>query len=326
MSVHLLCPQEVDPGGLTQARQTLLPCLPTTSSAQAARVVVAVGWHTAAERQLQQLGPGQRKLMWSHGLGSLVFYRSRPLAALVRWLSRLPQLLQVVATLRHCDALVVAYQRRSWWDPRSLDVALAQKLGVPVAVIGNPIDTQFWRPGSGQHPSATVLSIGRLEWQKGHEGALRIVAQLHGTTKLCVLAPASTRHEQRLRQLVDHRRASDLLLFKLGLTAEQRRQELQQALCLLSWSETEYQSLAMLEALACGCPVVARPRGWLCHGPVPGVLVVQSRREAAQVIKALQTNPHWRGQLAAAGRAYVCQQHGLQAVALQWRRVLADLA
>ncbi len=325
MSVHLLCPQEADPGGLTQARQTLLPCLPA-ASAQAARVVVAVGWHTAAERLLRQVGPGQRRVMWSHGLGSLVFYRSRPLAALVRWLSRLPQLLQVVATLRHCDALVVAYPRRSWWDPRSVDVALAHRFGVPVAVIGNPIDTQFWCPGPSRAQDSTVLSIGRLEWQKGHEGALRIVAQLHGATKLCVLAPASARYEQQLRQLAAHEKASDRLLFRFGLTAEQRRQELQQALCLLSWSETEYQSLAMLEALACGCPVVARPRGWLCHGTVPGVLVVQSRREAARVIQALQQQPRWRERLAAAGRAYVCQQHGLPAVALQWRRVLADLA
>jgi glycosyltransferase involved in cell wall biosynthesis len=111
-----------------------------------------------------------------------------------------------------------------------------------------------------------VLSIGRLEWQKGHEGALRIVAQLHGATKLCVLAPASTRHHQQLRQLAAHEKASDRLLFRFGLTAEQRRQELQQALCLLSWSETEYQSLAMLEALACGCPVVVRCQGcWWCR-------------------------------------------------------------
>ncbi len=111
--------------------------------------------------------------------------------------------------------------------------------------------------------------------------------------RLQVLAPAGSADAKAL-----HRQGQpEQLELLLGLDPEHWRRVLQQALCLLSWSKTEYQSLAMLEALACGCPVVARPRGWLCHGPIPGVLVARSRQEAVLHLTRLVAEPAWRAQL-----------------------------
>ena len=307
--------------------ESLLTHLPCTDL-RTADVLVAVGWHTSAEHALKRALSGQRRLLWSHGLGTLIVYRSRPLLGLLRWLRRCPQLLAVVATLRRCDRLVVAYCRSNQWDVRSLDIALARLLGVPVTVIGNPVDTDFWRPAPVGivSASAPVASVGRLEWQKGHAQALTIVLGVSSGLRLQVLAPERTPDAQILLRQAHRQGDPKQLELLLGLAPQQRREVLQQALCLLSWSETEYQSLAMLEALACGCPVVARPRGWLCHAPIPGVLVAHSRHQAMHYLQQLQSQPAWRRRLGESGRAYVVEHHGLRVVAGQWTKLLAHLA
>jgi glycosyltransferase involved in cell wall biosynthesis len=267
-------------------------------------------------------------VLWSHGLATLILYRARPILGVLRWLSRCPELLAVVATLRRCDCLVVAYPRRSQWDERSVDVVLARWLHVPVAVIGNPVDTDFWRPApaGGDQPLGAVVSMGRLEWQKGHAQALSIVLSASEQLRVQLLAPEGSADATHLHRQAQRQGKLEQLELLLGLDLDQRRQVLQQALCLLSWSETEYQSLAMLEALACGCPVVARPRGWLCHGPIPGVLVARSRLQAMRHLQRLVAEPAWRAELGAAGRAYVHDRHGLRVVAQQWTKLFAELA
>ena len=301
-----------------------LPCV----DQQSADVLVAVGWHTPAERALRAACTGQRRVLWSHGLATLILYRAKPLLGVLRWLCRCPELLAVAATLRRCDRLVVAYPRRSRWDERSVDVVLARWLHVPVAVIGNPVDTDFWRPApaGGDQPMGAVVSMGRLEWQKGHGQALSIVLSASDQLRLQLLAPEGSADAKALHRQAQRQGQPGQLELQLGLDLEQRRRVLQQALCLLSWSETEYQSLAMLEALACGCPVVARPRGWLCHGPIPGVLVARSRRQAMRYLQRLVAEPAWREQLGAAGRAYVQGHHGVRVVAQQWIRLFEQLA
>ena len=291
-------------------------------------MLVAVGWHTPAERALRAALPSQRRVLWSHGLATFILYRARPVLGVLRLLSRGPQLLGVVASLRRCDCLVVAYSRRSRWDERSFDVVLARWLNVPVVVIGNPVDTVFWHPASFRpdQPVGSVLSMGRLEWQKGHGQALSIVLSVSAPLRLQLLAPDATADAMALQRQAQQQGEPERLELLFGLDPEQRRGFLQQALCLLSWSETEYQSLAMLEALACGCPVVARPRGWLCHGPIPGVLVAGSRRQAVLYLERLAEDSGWRAQLGAAGRAYVQAHHGLSVVAQQWTKLFSDLA
>jgi glycosyltransferase involved in cell wall biosynthesis len=327
LACHFLSPREFSPGGLSQALKSLSCQLPCVDQPEA-DVLVAVGWHTPAELALLTALPGQRRVLWSHGLATLILYRARPVLGVLRLLSRVPQLLGVAASLRRCDCLVVAYPRRSRWDERSFDVVLARWLDVPVVVIGNPVDTDFWHlaPARSDQPMGSVVSMGRMEWQKGHGQALSIVLSASEQLRMQILAPESSSDAMALHRQAQRHGQPGQLQVLLGLEPEQRRQVLQQALCLLSWSETEYQSLAMLEALACGCPVVARPRGWLCHGPIPGVLVARSRWQAKGYIQRLEAEPAWREELGAAGRAYVQGHHGLRVVAQQWIKLFAELA
>jgi glycosyltransferase involved in cell wall biosynthesis len=286
-------------------------------------LLLAVGWHTWSEAAV---GVARRQgipaLFWSHGVGCLNWYSARPLLGALRWCWRAHRLFSVATALLQVDHLVVAYSRTAALDPRSVDEALARRwLARPVTVIGNPVDTHFWRPAGPPHRSSSmVLSVGRLEWQKGHASALRIV--LAARTKhlrLSCVAPAFNAYGQQLQRRAARSAQAHRLLLSLGMTAEQRLEHLQRALCLLSWSETEYQSLAMLEALACGCPVIARPRGWLLHGPIPGVLVTNSQRQASIWLDALAADSAWAARLGQEGRAYVERCHALHVVSQQWR-------
>jgi glycosyltransferase involved in cell wall biosynthesis len=291
-------------------------------------VMLGVGWHTWSEIAVRQAARrGLPIVFWSHGVGCLHWYRARPVQASLRWLLRAHRFIGVAATMCQLDHLVVAYARKAHSDPRSVDQALAKGLAKSVSAIGNPIDTSFWRPA--EQPDCRrhlVVSVGRLEWQKGHAAALKILLQAPFTkAPLVCLAPVATPYGQKLQQLAARANASERLQLRFGLSAAQRRSFLQQATCLLSWSETEYQSLAMLEALACGCPVIARPRGWLCHAPIPGVLVTSSSRQASSWIDALEADPAWAADLGRQGRAYVVQHHSLVQVSGHWRTLLAAL-
>jgi glycosyltransferase involved in cell wall biosynthesis len=222
----------------------------------------------------------------------------------------------------------VAYSRSRWFDPRSIDEAISRKIiTTPVKAIGNPIDAIFWRPNQGSgHRSSTVVSIGRLEWQKGHSAAMEIVFSSRSKSlHLSCMAPTSSLYGYQVERRAARSSEQNRLALKIGMTAEQRLESLQDALCLISWSETEYQSLAMLEALACGCPVIARPRGWLLHGPIPGVLVTNSKKQASRWLDDLAHNPSWAEQLGSEGHAYVKRYHALDVVSKQWTELFEQM-
>lgn len=292
-------------------------------------LLVAVGWHTWSEEVVSSVAKKSIPIVfWSHGIGCLNWYSGRPLLGLLRWSLRAPRLFSVVRTLRQVNRLVVAYSRSAAFDPRSVDEALARGwLAKPVNVIGNPVDTTFWRPAQFPHrDSTTVLSVGRLEWQKGHAAALQIILEARAKRlSLRCIAPAFNTYGQQLQSRAARFASADRLQLSLGTTAEQRREQLQRALCLISWSETEYQSLAMLEALACGCPVIARPRGCLLHEPIPGVLVANSRRQASAFLEALAADSAWVARIGDEGRAYVERCHSLAVVSEQWRKLFHQI-
>jgi hypothetical protein len=107
--------------------------------------LMAVGWHTWSEQAAWRAQCLNIPVVFSsHGVGCCVLYRLRPFAGLICFLVRSPALFGVIRTLRGLDALVVACLRRCWWDSRSLDAALAKRLGCMILTIANPIDIEFW--------------------------------------------------------------------------------------------------------------------------------------------------------------------------------------
>lgn len=317
-------PGEDNPGGLTQAIQTLSRALPKSQYPKHA-IFVATGWHTKSQMTLNRLTRDDQSLLWSHGVGAFVFFQSRPALSVLRAVLRALDLVRMVKTLCRVSCIVVAYDRRSLFDTRSLDIPLAKLLGVKVYSIPNPIDTLCWHPGTFLSPSNSqatnspfVISVGRAEWQKGHATAIRMLSDLDSNVRLSVVAPADNPYCRKLEDIARNLGLITRVNLCLGLSQSELRLKYQQAACLLCWSDTEYQSLAILEALACGCPVVARPRGWLRNRNVPGVFVAHNLRQAADRVDQISADPELRHRLGQAGRRYVEDHHSLPVVTDKW--------
>ena len=300
-------------------------------------LVIGVGWHTWSEQVTRIAKRNQCKtIFWGHGVGAFTWYTSKPLLSAARMCLRAHQIISLVKTLLHTDQLVTAYKRQKWQDTRSIDEVIAGWLNVENTVIPNAIDSSLWEPLSETStPRPWVLSIGRMEWQKGMRKAFEIV-QRTNLSKIkkyelqwLVMHPGGTTinsETKAIRTLSAKHKGLKQLIEKTGLKATERKAILNQALCLLCWSDTEYQSLSILEALSCGCPVISRPVGWLKHRSVPGVMLAKNQAQASACVMRLASNPDLRNQLATAARKGILDKHRIEDIASQWEAVIENIA
>jgi glycosyltransferase involved in cell wall biosynthesis len=109
--------------------------------------------------------------------------------------------------------------------------------------------------------------LGRLSREKGVDAAIAVAHEVGIPLRMAAKTDPFDREyfERELRPLID----GTFIQYVGEITDEEKPKFLGQALCLLfpiDWPEPF--GLAMIEALACGTPVVARPRG-----SVPEVIV-----------------------------------------------------
>ncbi|MGA0240928.1 MAG: glycosyltransferase family 4 protein [Poseidonia sp.] len=124
---------------------------------------------------------------------------------------------------------------------------LAPVLG-PVEAVVNPVGPKY-APGEHARDTNHVLVLGRDDPVKGHGFAEEVVARL-----------VEQRPDVRL-SMTGRERSSLPFVQPLGWVSEEKKLELlQTATVLLLPSSVEGQPLVVLEALACGLPVIAPQR------------------------------------------------------------------
>ena len=165
-----------------------------------------------------------------------------------RWLSRLPIAFGKAAAI-HCVSEATREQ--------------AVRFGVDPAktcVIRPAVDTRFFAPPAARIDSdgLRVISVGRLDWAKGHEYALAAIAELarRGVPARLQLIGDGDDHDRVAATISD-----------LGLSAQVKllgrlepggvRDRLHESEALLHASLAEGIPNVVLEAMACGLPVVA---------------------------------------------------------------------
>ena len=192
---------------------------------------------------------------------------------------------------------------------------------LPVHVIGNPVDTSFFDYGEGK--DGYLIILGRISERKGVDTAIE-VARRCGLP--LVIAGNIGSHpedqiyfESRVRPAID------------GVTVRwtgpvndfQKRELLQGARALLfpiRWEEPF--GTVMVEALACGTPVVAMARGAAPEVLKDGVTGILCDSEEAMVAAV-----HGIGKLNRQDcRDQATEQHDVQVIAPQVLRVLEQLA
>jgi glycosyltransferase involved in cell wall biosynthesis len=125
---------------------------------------------------------------------------------------------------------------------------------------------------SGELPPAPplILSPGRLVWEKGHQDVLRALALLRRRGE----APAGARivivgsgpEEQRLRKYAAELGIADAVEVRAFVPYEQMPALYAQATCMVLgslpvWSWEEQFGMVLVEAMACGVPILASTSG-----------------------------------------------------------------
>lgn len=203
---------------------------------------------------------------------------------------------------------------------RSLGVAPER-----IHLIGNAVDTERFRPAAERAATPSVLYVGRLSPEKGVDVLLRawaLVLQAHPTAHLRLVGDGPERG------------ALEALAARLGLAegvsfAGAVRQglvdEYQRATIFVLPSHREGVSIALLEAMACGLPVVATAVGGtpeVVHEGVQGLLVPPGDPAAlAGALRRCLAAPQLAAELGRAGRERVVGAYAAPLMAQQVRQL-----
>jgi len=191
----------------------------------------------------------------------------------------------------------------------------------PVQVIANGVDTAFFRPPAGQFLSPRparplrVLFVGRFQGQKNLNFFLEEIAQLpQGAITVDLVGDGPDR--TRLRDRAQDLGLAEFIQWHGWVPRSQLLSFYQAADCLVNPSLYEGMSNVMLEAMACGLPVIASNVAGNASLVVDGQTGLLFHLESGSLARALERligNPDLRAELGAESRARVLS-------AFSWRR------
>jgi len=183
-----------------------------------------------------------------------------------------------------------------------------------ISILPNPIDVVKFAPANGtrnNHPQNEYLFIGRLESEKRPELAAAAVA-LTDSGKLTFIGEGSLL-PRLLKQFGDIQRIEFIGQVNNQLIPD----HLRAASGLLMTSEYEGNPKAVLEAMACGVPVIAvRAPGiidMIVDG-VTGILCGESPEAIAEGMNRLNRDNTLRDTIVAGARELVVQNHSIQSI------------
>lgn len=175
-----------------------------------------------------------------------------------------------------------------------------------VRVVGHGIDTDFFTPGDAPR-GANLLSVGRLMPSKRHDLAIRAAALLGAELRIVGAGPEM----EALKRLANELGVESKVHFVGGVTQKVLREEYRRAAALVHTSETGSLDKVLLEAIACGLPVVTTDKALM---QLPLVVAEPS---AASIVEGL-------GNLPPASAEYVQKNHSLSALVARLIMALAS--
>jgi colanic acid/amylovoran biosynthesis glycosyltransferase len=194
-------------------------------------------------------------------------------------------------------------------------------------VIRPAVDPDFFCPPGQMPQKATPLHIittGSLIWRKGYEYALLAVRQLvDEQVPICLDIIGDGRERQRLLYTIQDLGLQEVVHIHGCLAPEQVRDKLQQAHVFLLASLSEGISNAVLEAMACGLPIVTTDCGGMREAVTDGIegfiVPVRDPQAIARAIYALEQQPDLRYQMGCAGRKRIERDFRLSQQSRQFR-------
>jgi alpha-maltose-1-phosphate synthase len=320
--------------GANDALRVISTDLSMTEAAGGAQLVHSHTWYANLAGHLSSLLYGVPHVMTAHSLEPLRPWKAEQLGggyALSSWCER---------TAIQAAAAVIAVSSGMKAD------ILACYPDVPadrVHVIYNGIDADVYRPDGGRDvldrygidpDRPSVVFVGRVTRQKGLPVLLRAAGRFDPGVQvvLCAGQPDTAELQAEVTGLVDRLRATrGGVIWIPGMLAKAEvAQILSHATVFVCPSEYEPLGIVNLEAMACGCAVVASDVGGIPEVVADGVtgIIVPPRDEAAlaAAVNALVREPGRAASLGARGRERAVAEFSWTRIAAQTADLYASLA
>lgn len=186
-------------------------------------------------------------------------------------------------------------------------------------VVPNGVDLPPEPPSTTR--SDTILYLGRINWKKGLDRLVEAMAELP-RGKLIIAGNDEEELAVRLGALAEQRGLADRVAFPGHVDGEAKRELLCSAAVTVLPSLSENFGNAVLEAMACGCPVVVTKGVGLAEAVRSvgaGLVAGADPSSLAQAIRTYLDDPAARAKAGAAGAALVRERYG-------WDRIAAQMA
>lgn len=192
-----------------------------------------------------------------------------------------------------------------------------------------------FQPDVTQPPPAQtsfrVVTTGALLWNKGYEYALLAISRLVQSgvaVSYDIIGDGPER--QRLRYTIHDLGLEAHVCLHGSLTPDEVRRQLQEADAFLLSSFSEGVSNAVLEAMACGLPVVTTDCGGMREAVTDNeegfVVPTRDPEASAMALAKLAADPALRTRMGQAGRARISQQFDLAQQIKQFVALFAGVA
>lgn len=201
-------------------------------------------------------------------------------------------------------------------------------------VIRPAVDPERFRPGPGRaEPTDGIqaLAVGSLIWRKDHELALLAVRHARDAgvdLRLRIVGDGPDR--QHLRFTVADLGLDDHVTLVGARSPDQVLDELRAADLFLHTSTSEGISNAVLEAMACGLPVVTTDAGGMGEAVRDGVdgfvVAVRDHRSCARALGRLAADAPLRARMGRSGRQRVIERFRLDQQIDAFGQLLAEAA
>ncbi|MBK8023638.1 MAG: glycosyltransferase family 4 protein [Chloroflexi bacterium] len=195
----------------------------------------------------------------------------------------------------------------------------AEKFGLVMArarVIYTALDLSFFAPAPTPPPPEPlqIIMIGRLEWVKGYEYAVRVLEQVVNRhqidARLVIIGDGED--EERVRFTAADLGVGDRVVLAGKLPPDGVRDMIHRSHLLLHTALSEGIANAVVEGMACGLPVVTTRAGGMDEAVGDGIegFVVPSRDvpALAEAVARLAHDPDLRQKMGSAGRARALRQ------------------
>lgn len=230
----------------------------------------------------------------------------------------------VRGVLRKASVLIALSGARAQWLARTVP-------GVRVEVIHNPLLVEGGRTGKrSSERGNTVLYMGRMTAKKGIYDFLEAVQRLHEQGLALRALVCGTGEEEGVRRFIEERNLSTVVELAGWVAGDEKWAILDAAAVFVLPSYFEGQPMAVLEAMACGTPVVCTRVGGVPDVIIDeqdGLLVDAGDVPAlASAIERLLNDGALRDTLAGTAFIKVRNEFGAEQSVAALRKIYDDLA